>query len=144
MKKHTKTFWAYLAGIIDGEGTISLCNLDYSQSYGTGYIGTLQVASTNKQLTEWIKKNCGGRIKIDTRKAGLNHKPGHHWIALACDTCYILEQVMPYLIIKKKHAKILIAYRKTVQNNRQVTVSTRKKRDSMVTQLKKLNKKGIF
>ena len=94
-----ETFWSYLAGIIDGEGSINLVP--------NGRISTqprIDVVNTNMDLLLFVKNRIGGEIhekKLGTKSV----KPcfvlyfQSHNKVLA-----ILEKTLPYLIIKKEKA----------------------------------------
>ncbi len=53
--------YAYLAGIIDGEGWISL----WKDKRGGRIRGELGIGNTNKELMDWIHTNFGGSVYSD-------------------------------------------------------------------------------
>ena len=87
---------AYLAGIIDGEGTIGK---DFNRN-----TYRLTIGNTNKALLNWLYDKLGGRIKAKKVREG--RTPMYYWV---CNQMYIVAQILsavePYLIVKKDKAK---------------------------------------
>lgn len=91
----------YLAGIIDGEGSIFLTKQN---------VPTIEVGNTDFRLIQWLTKEIGGdfKVKSETRP---NHKTAYVWyIRLTMDILNILKSTMPYLIIKKENAQKLLNF----------------------------------
>ena len=55
-----ETVKAYMAGIVDGEGSISISR----QSNSKSYICQLAIVNTNRELIEWVCDNFGGSSTI--------------------------------------------------------------------------------
>lgn len=95
----TKTEIAYLAGIIDGEGSIMLTKYHKSE-YPSPCIS---ISSTDLELLNWIKERVGsGRI---TNKKNYNiekHKTSFTYTVNYDAAIKILFLVEPYLVINKK------------------------------------------
>ena len=93
--------FAYLAGIIDGEGCI------YDARHIAKNKFVLTINTTDKKLWEWLKskldKGCSYQEKRQKPKP--HHKQVYVFQAVAMnDVIEILEAVIPYLIIKKEKA----------------------------------------
>lgn len=101
----TETDIAYLAGIIDGEGSIGF----YVGRRTPGGNLTVQVTSTCLELLEWICSESGGSVVNQPRWQSLGSKPCYSWAASGERAAIILASVLPYLIIKHDHASKLIA-----------------------------------
>ncbi len=114
----TEFEWAYLAGIIDGEGCITISIRSNRKLFSV--IHRLMVYNTNKEMIDWIASRFGGSQSIHIRE-GSNHKPdGIHegygqkavyrlaW-ASADSITHILGGVLPYLVSKKLAAEMLVA-----------------------------------
>jgi len=110
---------AYIAGIIDGEGSITLTRQHKNRHPSP----MVSIPSTDLYLLEWIKKvvQCGRIIKKK------NYKPQLHRDSFVLNITYdkaleLLKEVEPYLITrqKKARAKLLISeYKKvTLRNGR--------------------------
>ena len=120
MKNYTVAQLAYLAGIIDGEGSIYIGNFSSNPKTGTkNYQTSMEVTNTDANLINWLMENFGGRRYMYT-KAQLPKSSNlevHRWIVagnLLTELCHLL---MPYLIIKKRQAEIMIKMRKTFSVN---------------------------
>jgi len=93
---------AYLAGLIDGEGSI------YGR-YGkkNNFLGQVKVANTYKPMMNWLTKNFGGKIIVGLHKRRIYHKPVYNWTVWRHrDALAILGVTYPYLINKKRAACI--------------------------------------
>ena len=104
---------AYLACIIDGEGSIMLSKYHKSE-YPSPCIS---ISSTDLELLEWVKDKIGsGRIN---RKKNYNiekHKTSYTYSLYYDKAIEIMDTVYPYLVISKKKArtKFIIENYKTV------------------------------
>ncbi|WP_226682174.1 LAGLIDADG family homing endonuclease [Sutcliffiella horikoshii] len=93
---------AYLAGIIDGEGSILLTNI-HKNEYRRPCI---TIASTDIELLEYVKFLTGGSI---TRKK--NYKPSVHKNSFSLSiknkrvVLNILQYIHPYLRVNVKKEK---------------------------------------
>jgi len=100
-------FIIYLAGFIDGEGSIGISRRD--KTYRT----FCHITNTNKKVLEMIKEMLGfGYLK--TRKESKEHFGEKQVYELNFDknimTRKLLKLVYPYLIIKKIQAEIVLNY----------------------------------
>lgn len=98
---------AYLAGIIDGEGTVTLVP-------SRGSIGsrqpTLFVTNTDWGLIEWLTENFGGRVQSSQPK-NLRYKIKHRWILRGyLSVRDAILALRPYLVIKRKRAEEVLTY----------------------------------
>ena len=140
----TKQEWAYIAGIVDGEGCIGLSPRTKTQSR---YYVYLRIASTNLKILKWLKRKCGvGSIQV----ANSEHKrPGfkkvYYYQTVTKKAVMILEKVLPHLIIKEKQAKVVITFQKRSKSlgywNRDA--SKFKWQETAYKKIRKLNKKGV-
>lgn len=98
---------AYLAGILDGEGTISLHH-DKDRPLPTPLIS---IANTSKDLLVWVANATGlGSIQPHRRYAStLGPKPQFNWSTTSKGAAGVIAQVRPYLLIKSAQADILLA-----------------------------------
>lgn len=95
-----ETFWAYLAGIIDGEGTISV--------YSIG--AQLTIANTHLPLLVTIQEKLGcGSIQTLGMRGGRTSQ-AYKWGCYATGLRRILPKILPYLIIKKPHAELMLEF----------------------------------
>jgi len=95
---------AWLAGFIDGEGTIA----SYI-SKGKYPTWVLSVASTDRGSLEYCQQiTCAGGIC--EKRVYPGRKPAFTWkVSAQRDLVAVLEQVRPYLQIKKEQADIFLS-----------------------------------
>ena len=106
--------WAYLAGIIDGEGTIQLGQPSTRYNGGNNFKYMIRIYNTDSSLIDWIKERFGGNTRVHNRgKAGeaFGKKPMYmvDWRNVD-DIGDILLGVLPYLVVKKKLATVLMNF----------------------------------
>jgi hypothetical protein len=134
---------AYLAGIIDGEGSFVLHN------HGNHKFGcSLNVGNTDPRLLHWIQARFGGSVRHEGR-ASMRWKPVYRWKANATDLDTIITAVLPFLVIKRDRAELMLAYRRTLnppisgQRTADVTPdSVKSERRDLHAQLAILNRRG--
>jgi len=102
----TETDLAYLAGIIDGEGCISVSeNPRNGRKY---YRLILDVTNTNDILMQWLEDTFGGIVRTNYARAE-NRSNLHGWTVSGKQCQELLAMVLPYLIIKKAQAELALA-----------------------------------
>lgn len=108
---------AYIAGIIDGEGSIILQKFHKNQFPSP----CVSIASTSMELLTWIR-NIVGKGKIISKK---NYNPEKHkdcysYILKYNNSISFIEEIYPYLIIKGKIKRanlILTRYKEVTPRN---------------------------
>lgn len=110
----SETEKAYLAGIVDGEGAITILSRQYRHKNGKVYPVTflrLMVTSTSPKLIKWLGAIGGSTALKNVGPTGhLGKKPIFYWATASKLSGDILEQILPYLIIKKEQAEAAIAF----------------------------------
>ena len=98
----------YLAGIIDGGGTVTI-NRHSRNNQGELHLKPLlRVSDRNKELIEYLVRNFGGS-SIECRREG--HKTVYKWSVHAIKPINkILGHIRPRLIVKVQQASVLIAF----------------------------------
>lgn len=124
MKQNKTSKFAYLAGVIDGEGTIGIyAKNDSDKNFpGTGrglssYRLTIAVGQKNGPIIDWLYGNFGGKIftkqQVTTVPAG-KKKYNHHmyeWKLSNIDGIeYILKRIIPFMYEKKRQAEIALDF----------------------------------
>lgn len=105
------TTLAYAAGILDGEGHFSI-TWDRPRDR---YLGMVGVMNTNRDLLDWLQNTFGGSIYHRKSPSNKSHwKERYEWRAGNTSIDTMLPPIVPYLIIKKRHAKIMIDFRLTM------------------------------
>ena len=103
----TETEKAYLAGIIDGEGSIMLIRL----SKTTHPAPVLSVPSTTIELLHYIQKIIGfGKIIPKTNYNKEKHKDCYTFTLIRNQALDVIKEIYPYLIIntKRERARLLL------------------------------------
>lgn len=102
-----KTDLAYAAGIVDGEGTISLFRCGKSNH---SLSLTVAVSNTNMWLVQWLKFAFGGNAYLARDGQGTNKKDVYTWGIYSLPALEFLKLVYPYLRLKKPQAEIAIKF----------------------------------
>lgn len=109
---------AYLAGIVDGEGSISLTKNNSSSKFRSV---NLSVANTDEGLINFLLSTFGGNIiKRTTRKE--HHRQAFVWQVRGDAAIRLLSLILPYLQteVKRDRAELLVNTYKsaTVRNGK--------------------------
>jgi len=99
LPKLTEAEKGYIAGIIDGEGYIQ-------KLPGCKCSWRLYVNNTNKEVIQWLyQKIPYSHLGVSSPKRA-NHKKCYYWsLTKSLATWFLLRQIFPYLIIKKRKVK---------------------------------------
>jgi hypothetical protein len=94
-----KTAYAYVAGLIDAEGTLTIAKCNNSTSQ------VISISNDNTELLAEVEKLVGGKYI---------HSQDHHYVWNFFGTWKEKEKfllcVLPYLVTKKEQGKILLEY----------------------------------
>lgn len=115
-KEYSIAECSYLAGIVDGEGSIYIGAFSSNPKTGTPHYQTnIEVNNTDKNLIDWLVMVFGGKSITYTPKQTPKNsrRPIFRWIASGDRVTHICEIMMPYLIIKKRQAEIMLIMRET-------------------------------
>lgn len=102
---------AYMAGIIDGEGSLSI-HKQPSNTCRAGYRFRVSVCMTNTdyKLVMRMKNWFGGTVYLQKQRHE-NRKPIWRWNLNSVHQClYFLKQIEPYLFVKKKQARLCLDF----------------------------------
>lgn len=106
MKEEEK---AYIAGIIDGEGSITLTRFHKNQ-YPSPCVS---VSSTTIELLEYLKSLIGkGKINKKKNYNKEKHKDSFTYSINYNNAIDLLENIQPYLIIKQKKLRAILIIEK--------------------------------
>ncbi|WP_346920531.1 hypothetical protein [Clostridium sp. UBA7339] len=121
---------AYIAGIIDGEGSIMLQRFHTNQYPAP----CVSIASTTIELLTWLKDTIGYGVII--KKKNYNpekHKLSYSFVIKQNNAIKLLEDIYPYLIIesKRKRAEMIITqYKALTPRNGRYTEEQLAKKES--------------
>ena len=116
LKEHSIAEAAYMAGIIDGEGSIYIGNFSKNPTTGALYYQTnIEISNTDEPLIDWIHSTFGGRKALYTRKqmAANSRKQVYRWMATGILVDHIVKLIYPYIITKKRQCEIMLKMRET-------------------------------
>jgi hypothetical protein len=121
-------FWSWLAGFIDGEGTIGFwlqkqyrkCGREKHRMYER-YMPVITISNTSKETLDFIAKRIGGTV----RKGAVKNKPekwkqNYLYLITANGCRKIIPKIMPFLQIKNRQARLIIEYL-SLTNDKNVT-----------------------
>jgi hypothetical protein len=125
---------AYVAGILDGEGAVSLRQQN-------GYFQCrVSVSNTDKHLLDLLRADFGGLEVRPMSNRNPNARTSYQWIINGRDALPILQDTLPFLIVKKRHAEIAIEY--LTKCSRVRTPEALKRSAELAAEMKDLNMKG--
>lgn len=104
---------AYIAGIIDGEGSIMLTKFHKNQHPSP----CISIASTSLELLIWIKDKAGyGDIKSKKNYNIEKHQNSYVYTVKYNNAIEMLNDITPYLVIpiKKQRAELILSEYKSV------------------------------
>lgn len=104
---------AYIAGIIDGEGSIMLQKF-HSNEFPAPCVS---IASTSLELLIWIKKTVEKGIIISKKNYNPEvHKDCYSYVLRRNDAIYLIKEIYAYLNIdsKRKRAELIVKNYKTL------------------------------
>ena len=139
----SETEKAYVAGIIDGEGSFYLgavknISKPYSEKF---YSSTLSVEMGCKSVPEWLHNNYGGGLYSRIRH-GRNYEMWI-WKANGVLAEKITKEIYPYLVEKRKEAEIFLEFRKTIiksMRRKKMSKGLVEKRDGLIRDLRSSRK----
>lgn len=101
----TPTTLAYLAGMIDGDGFITITR---SVRKGKEYFGPqVGIAGTRREPHDLAASLWGGTVSAYVPK-NPDHRTQFNWQRMGKDAVPILEGLLPYLLIKADHARLAL------------------------------------
>lgn len=113
---------AYAAGIVDGEGCISVNASDSPTRSNAACCLRVYVVNTDEGLIDWFIAKFGGRkreIPQSERDMSSFHSKQITWTwALRCsgDVAEFLTAILPYVRVKKKQCALGVAFAKRLAN----------------------------
>lgn len=118
-----QTHWAYIAGIMDADGCFMINKHNRKtpehrrwrtiQTRSPTYMPTVKICMIEKEAIDFIKNEVGfGQYNLNgARKDRPNSKPIYHWFIRGKKWVIpFLEEVIPYLRVKKVRAEFLLNF----------------------------------
>lgn len=99
---------AYIAGILDGDGSFSL--LKEKRANGFKYSPCIQLSNVFEGMIDLLYQTFGGSKKIKSPQ-GHAKKIQYVWNVRGFQSCKnVIEKVIPYIVLKKKQANLLLNF----------------------------------
>jgi hypothetical protein len=121
MKDNDKTNWAYLAGLLDGEGCFTITGT-WKNRKGIWRTKTgpntyfhinliISLYNTDLKVMKWLVDHFGGVYYVHHPSKKPSHKIGYSWHPKgAKNKELLLLGILPYLVIKREQAKLSLEY----------------------------------
>ena len=147
---------SYIAGLIDGEGCLTIIKHSDSRNRNNPtitYSPTIVISMTDRMPLDFIQKIYGGAVTLVKKskdKTKSHYKPMFRYVIDSHNKCLtLLNDILPYLLVKEKQAKILVAlikYRKSLPTKalRIKEHLVGRKDNGFLEQIRKLNHRGII
>lgn len=127
---------AYLAGIVDGEGTVTLVRVHRKQ---TPY-PEVSIANTDLNLLNWIKAKVKCGIIVKKKKKSDKHNQAFTFKIRGDKALLLLRELKSFLIVKNPHAQLLIEkYKACTPRNGKYTERQIKDKTDLLAEIRKLN-----
>lgn len=137
----TPTEWAYLAGLIDGEGSISI-----GRQSGKPTSAKVRFNNTDRDVIDWVKNRFGGLECEANSNSSYGKKICWRLDWNGSNTIPILEGMLPYLVIKGQLALVALEYLALTKNQggtpKTIPSESWEKRDVLCQVASLLNAKG--
>lgn len=119
---------AYLAGIIDGEGTITIHRHRQHNRPTYQMRPRLIVSNTNRLLLGELQRRHGGTVITNNQRK--KHKPHHKdvylWRVCGTDELFaLIQKLRPHLIVKGALAEVMLKYLASRQQARREALEAR-------------------
>lgn len=116
----TETNLAYIAGMLDGEGCISINKRkDKEYKRGHSFYANLRITNTYLPVLLWIQDQFGGLGSIVEQPRKENRKRCWQWKVATNQAAAVCKMLLPYLRIKKRQAEILVEFQKLKETSPQ-------------------------
>lgn len=150
---------AYLAGIVDGEGCLCIYRVNpakYNRYQNPCFRSSLTISNTRKELFNWIEEHFGNLNHSKKHRRSIFKKHSQHerwiyeWTVQGNRLVDLCNQLLPYLVLKKRQAELMIEFRKTFDLQKGFGAHTPLSpdiialREDIRIEIKRLNAKGFL
>ncbi len=149
----TDTEWAYIAGIIDGEGCVYVDRwIDKRRSSGKyNYIPRIKVGMTHEGTVRYLQEKLTGSFYIKEELRTNRYKYQYIWKISSKVCIEVCKKLIIYSITKKNNLKLLIDFENTMTDHllggnyrklNRLPEELYDERERIFMEIKKLNKRG--
>ena len=112
-KTYKDTDIAYFAGIVDGEGSLTIGTYAKTKKGTPVWHTYLGISNTEESLIHWICERFGGaKLKYTPKQTPKNsRKEVFRWQCSGERLLHICELILPYSVCKKRQIEIMIEVR---------------------------------
>jgi hypothetical protein len=141
--------YAYLAGILDGEGTIRICRSKLAnkkfKNHNLKYAAHMGIGMVSKNVLELFQKVFGANVRMERVLKG--RQQIYRWGTSGnIGVPIILEKLLPYLMVKRKQAELVIKFCREKQSgferNNGLPILELQRREEAYQAVRKLNAVG--
>lgn len=142
---------AWIAGFMDGEGSITIKKYARYKGQSIRYQAYVCCNQATEDTTEAMKallllqKHFGGSIYKQSKSKDSKVREAHQWLIVSSTAVDCVKQLLPYLIVKRKQAELLIQYGKGINSKRgakRLTDEILQTRYNYWYEMRKLNVRG--
>lgn len=134
---------AYAAGLIDGEGCLSLAY--HHNKMGSNVNSSIEVTNRNRECLEFLLERFGGSI-LELHPKMVNASPAFKWVLWGREAITrVLITIRPYSIVKRVQIEVILDYFDECPptQGRKVTEEEQAVREEYVSRIRELNRKGV-
>jgi len=129
---------AYIAGIVDGEGTVTLTKHHKNETPTP----RISVSNNNLELLKWLRTKVGGGVIVSKKKSKPYHSNSYVWYVQQDRGLRFLGEIRKHLIVKKPQADLILEKYKSVTHRAgRYTPEMLRKKMRLVAQIRKLNQR---
>ena len=132
MRQATVEELAYIAGIVDGEGSIGIQSR--SPKYSRAFAIRLSIIMTTSQPGRLCHEVFGGNFCAENRVT-VTGKPIYRWVIYCTKAAVVLQQLIPYLRVKKAVAEDCIALTKFYHQGKTLTQVRLEQREGLYNRI---------
>ena len=125
--------WSYLAGIIDGEGMITIEKQRRSNSFHP----KIAITTTNKSLSNWLREKIMTTCVVSKNKHP-TWKTKYECFIHGYSCKPILQNVLPFLKIKDEHARLATEFINLRLSRKDMMMHSRRE-EKIYNRIRKLN-----
>lgn len=137
---------AYMAGYLDGEGTLTITRAKRPENRaGFRWMTIMAIANTHRPSLECMREMCGnGRVLCVNRGNLDKHKALYRLQFTANQVRHVLPQLVPYLLIKRQQAGLVLRFLSLVTSGRHTTAEEWIEQEELRADVQKLNRRGAM
>ena len=116
-KKLSRLDAAYLAGLVDGEGSIFIASRREQRN-----TWRLSISNTYRPVLAWCQETCGVGSLISSPRRNVKHKDSWWWQCYSWNAAQVVQQLLPFLIIKRDRAEQMLTEMGDIKNRRRAAL----------------------